>query len=76
MEAKKEPPPKVTKQEFVHQCKHCLSVYDETIGDEAVHAVAGTSFEQLPGDYTCSLCEAPKTDFMKIEKSKLGLQPV
>lgn len=75
-EAKKDTPAKSIKPEFVHQCKHCLSVYDEAFGDETIHAAAGTSFEQLPDDYTCSLCEAPKTDFIKIEKSELGLQPV
>ena len=31
--AKKEAAAKAEKKEYVHQCKHCLSVYDETIGE-------------------------------------------
>lgn len=66
---------KPEKIEFVHQCQHCLSVYDDTVG-EAVNGIeAGTPFEQLH-EYSCSLCDAPAGDFNKVEKSKLGLQPV
>jgi rubredoxin len=49
--------------EYVHQCKDCLTVYDEGLTEP-------------PFDYTCPLCEAPREDFNKIEKSKLGLQPI
>lgn len=62
--------------EYVHQCKHCLTVYDETAGEEQSGIDAGTVFESLPGDYNCSLCGSPKEDFIKIEKSKLGLLPL
>jgi rubredoxin len=51
-------------------------VYDETLGEENKDIVAGTRFENLPKDYTCSLCEGPKDDFSKISQSKLGLQPI
>jgi len=27
-----------------------------------------TPFEELPEDFTCPLCGAPKSDFLKIEK--------
>jgi rubredoxin len=67
---------KVEKKEYVHQCKHCLSIYDEVIGDPDNGIAAGTSFEKLPEGYNCSLCEAPVEDFAKIEKRELGLQSV
>jgi rubredoxin len=73
--AKKEVPKKVT-VEYVYQCRHCLTVYDEAIGDPVNAVNAGTSFNELPKEYCCSLCEAPKEDLVKTEKSKLGLQPV
>ena len=63
-------------KEYVHQCRHCLTVYDETIGEPDRNIAAGTAFTLLPHDYTCPLCEAPKEAFVKIEKSKLGLQAV
>ncbi|MEO5563160.1 MAG: rubredoxin, partial [Chitinophagaceae bacterium] len=75
VKAKKETA-KPRKIEYVQQCIHCLTIYDESIGELQNDIVAGTSFDQLPKDYCCSLCEAPKADFAKIEKSKLGLQPV
>jgi rubredoxin len=62
--------------QFVYQCIHCFGVYEEVHGDEAAGIAAGTSFNSLPDNYTCSLCEAPKEDFVKINRSKLGLQPV
>jgi rubredoxin len=61
---------------YVYQCNHCLSVYDEAVGEPENNIAPGTLFEQLPEKYGCHLCEAPKQDFMKIEKTKLGLQPV
>lgn len=63
-------------KEYVHQCKHCLTVYDAKEGDKDKHIVAGTSFELLPEDYTCSVCDGSKTDFVKKEKSELGLKTV
>ncbi|HKO81890.1 MAG TPA: rubredoxin, partial [Chitinophagaceae bacterium] len=77
---KKAPAPKESKKkkeiEYVYQCKHCQTVYDDITGEQENGINAGTSFESLPADYTCSLCEAPKEDFVKTEKGKLGLQPV
>lgn len=64
---------KTEKKEFVSQCKHCLSVYDET-GAEHVHGIVAESLIEDVGDgYNCWLCEAPARDFIKVEKSKLGL---
>jgi len=62
------------KKEYVHQCKHCLTVYDAKEGDKENNIAPGTLFESLPDDYTCSLCEGSKTDFVKKEKGELGIK--
>jgi rubredoxin len=67
---------KPEKKEYLHQCSHCLSVYDESAGEPDNGIAAGTPFEKLAATYHCTLCEAPKEDFRKIDKSKLGLQTV
>jgi len=64
------------KNEVVYQCCDCLTVYDELIGEPDSGIVPATLFEQLPETYCCPMCEAAKENFKKIEKSKLGLQPV
>lgn len=60
---------------FIYQCSHCLSVYDETAGDQERKIAAGTLFENLPADYTCFLCESPLPEFVKREKADV-LHPV
>lgn len=62
--------------EYVHQCSQCLTIYDDITGETENSIAAGTVFESLPDDYTCSLCEGPKDGFNKVEKKKLGLQAV
>lgn len=62
--------------EYVYQCRHCLTIYDESTGEPANDIAAGTVFNALEENYCCPLCEAPKSAFDKIEKSRLGLQPV
>jgi rubredoxin len=73
--AKKEVPEKKT-VEYVHQCNHCLTVYDEKAGEPDNGVQPGTAFENLPVNYSCPLCEAPKNDFAKTEKSRLTLHVV
>jgi rubredoxin len=74
--AKKDTPEKSLKVTYVHQCSHCLSVYDEKAGELENGILPGTAFENLPPTYCCELCEAPMEDFIKIDTSKLGLQTV
>jgi rubredoxin len=69
-------PGKPTQIEYVHQCKECLTVYEDKTGEPSNRIPAGTAFRDLPQDYCCSLCENPKNDFVKVEKSSLGLQSV
>lgn len=83
LQAKKEVEPPRVKEKLknvverdVHQCNHCLTVYDETLGETERGIKAGTTFDDLPPDFTCSLCEGPKVDFRKISKTALGSLPV
>lgn len=66
---KQKPAEESKKEIYVFQCKHCMSVCEEEM-IEADTAVV------LAADYSCSLCEAPASDFVKINKAELGLQPV
>lgn len=56
---------------IVHQCSHCLTIYDEAWGDEASGIPPGTSFSDLKEDYCCSVCGAIKTDIIPIQKESL-----
>ncbi|ANW95028.1 rubredoxin [Wenyingzhuangia fucanilytica] len=50
----------------VYQCGNCMTVYDDEIGDEEANIAPGIAFKDLPDDYCCSLCEAPKTKFKEV----------
>lgn len=63
-------------KEYVHQCKHCLTIYDAKAGEPENGIAAGTAFESLADNYTCPLCEGSKSDFIKTEKDLLGLQAI
>lgn len=52
---------------MLHQCPYCYTVYDPQYGDERCGIPAGTSFNQLPADYSCSTCDAPKEEFKEVE---------
>lgn len=58
---------------YVHQCRACLSVYDETIGEVENGIQPGTSFDQLPANYCCATCDEGKDGFKKITEKKLQL---
>jgi rubredoxin len=51
----------------VHQCLSCFTVYDEEYGDENSNIAKGTIFKDLPSNYICPVCEAPKSNFEKKE---------
>ncbi len=57
---------------IVYQCPHCLTIYDEAEGDQSAKIQVGTVFADLPDTYCCSLCEAPKEDFIAIEKTLIN----
>jgi len=46
-------------------CKVCGYVYDPAAGDTDHNIAAGTSFTNLPEDWTCPVCGVAKTEFEK-----------
>jgi len=44
-------------------CMLCGYVYDETAGIPEAGIAPGTKFEDLPEDWTCPICGAPKSSF-------------
>ena len=52
----------------VHQCKNCLSVYDEEFGDEINDIEAGVAFNDLPDNYVCPTCNSEKQAFLPVSK--------
>jgi len=46
----------------LYQCKHCLTVYDESCGDQLQNIAPNTRFEDIE-TYICPTCDAPKRDF-------------
>ena len=45
------------------ECKICWYVYDPAEGDPDNDIAPGTSFEDLPDDWTCPDCGVGKEDF-------------
>jgi len=50
-----------------YRCKICGYVYDPANGDSEAGIPPGTSFNDLPSDWTCPVCGAAKEDFEEIE---------
>jgi rubredoxin len=48
-----------------YRCTVCNYIYDPALGDPDAGVKPGTPFEQLPADWLCPLCGAPKSDFVK-----------
>jgi rubredoxin len=69
---KTQPTAQETISQILYQCSHCFTVYDETLGEPENNITAGTSFETLPDSYCCSLCEAGKEEFVKINANTSG----
>lgn len=44
-------------------CSLCGWVYDPAVGDPDGGIEPGTPFEDLPDDWVCLLCGAPKEEF-------------
>ena len=49
-----------------YKCKVCGYIYDPAKGDPDSGQAPGTKFENLPDDWVCPLCGAPKSEFEKI----------
>ncbi|MGB9823939.1 MAG: rubredoxin [Candidatus Hydrothermia bacterium] len=50
-----------------YRCTVCGYVYDPAQGDPEGGVPAGTPFENLPEDWVCPICGAPKADFEEFE---------
>lgn len=48
------------------KCLVCGYIYDPAKGDPDNGIAPGTSFAQLPGNWVCPECGAPKDQFEKI----------
>jgi len=48
------------------QCKLCSYIYDPEKGDPESGIPPNTPFENLPPDWVCPQCGAPKDQFVKI----------
>ncbi len=46
-------------------CQMCGYVYDPEVGDPDNGIAAGTSFADLPDDWTCPDCGVGKEDFVR-----------
>jgi len=49
------------------RCMVCGYVYDPAQGDPANGVELGTTFDDLPVDWVCPECGAPKDQFEKID---------
>lgn len=47
------------------RCTSCDYIYDPAEGDDDAGINPGTAFEDLPEDWVCPVCGAPKSDFEK-----------
>lgn len=56
---------------MVHQCTHCFTIYDEATGEVENNIPAGTTFNDLPANYRCALCDASPEDFISVDEQTL-----
>ena len=50
-----------------YECTVCGYIYDPEQGDSDGGIAPGMPFEELPDDWVCPVCGAPKSDFEKVE---------
>ena len=58
---------KESKKMQKYRCTICGYIYDPEVGDPDAGIEPGTPFEELPEDWVCPICGAPKSDFEKVE---------
>ena len=49
-----------------YRCTICGYIYDPQKGDPDNNVAAGTPFEQVPDEWVCPECGAPKDAFEKV----------
>lgn len=50
------------------ECGVCWTVYDPEWGDPVWQIAPGTPFADLPEEWRCPNCDAPKTRFLRLDK--------
>jgi len=50
-----------------YRCTVCGYIYDPELGDSDSGIKPGTPFDQIPEDWVCPVCEAPKSEFERVE---------
>ena len=50
-----------------YECTVCGYIYDPELGDSEGNIPPGTPFEELPDDWMCPICGAPKSEFRKVD---------
>ena len=55
------------RDDSVMECKICWHVYDPDQGDPVWQIPPGTPFSQLPEEWSCPNCDAPKDGFLVVE---------
>ncbi|MGA1876233.1 MAG: rubredoxin [bacterium] len=48
-------------------CNVCGYIYDPSAGDPDGGIAPGTDFENLPDDWVCPVCGAPRSEFSPVE---------
>jgi rubredoxin len=46
------------------ECRICWTLYDPAEGDPVRQIPPGTPFTELPEDWCCPICEAPRAQFL------------
>jgi flavin reductase (DIM6/NTAB) family NADH-FMN oxidoreductase RutF/rubredoxin len=67
VEAAKTPPPAAAPAMAKYKCEVCGYIYDPATGDPDSGIKPGTPFESLPAGWTCPVCGADKSQFVKME---------
>lgn len=49
-----------------YECGICWQVYDPEVGDMVAQIPPGVAFEDLPEEWCCPNCEAPRHKFMRL----------
>jgi rubredoxin len=48
-------------------CDVCGYIYDPSEGDPDSGIASGTAFDDLPDDWVCPVCGAPKSEFSLVD---------
>jgi rubredoxin len=50
-----------------YECTTCGYIYDPAVGDPDSDIEPGTSFEDIPDDWSCPVCGAEKSQFIFVD---------